>query len=178
MGRPRIHDVQEFDGVAYYKKPEGYYKSDWKKHGGKLLHQVVWEHHHNRRVPKGYCVHHLNGEKGDNRPENLCLLAASKHARQHAVKNLQEIPERMLHGIIAAQEAAKKWHGSPVGREWHSKHGKEIWRDREKKQFTCVVCGKQYWTYPQSRKRGFCSPACQQRMRRKEHSTSRKRKSS
>jgi len=172
MGRPRIHEVQEFLGIRYYQKPGGYYKSDWLKHGGKLMHRMVWEHTSGRPVPKGYCIHHLNGDRGDNRPENLCILAVSTHGQYHVRKNIKEIPEQMARGIRAAREAAKKWHGSAEGKDWHRDHGRESWKRQRKQKYACTVCGKDYWTYPQSRKRGFCSPACQQRMRRKEHPAS------
>jgi hypothetical protein len=33
-------------------------------------HRVVYEEH-NGKIPKGYCIDHKNGNKSDNRPENL-----------------------------------------------------------------------------------------------------------
>jgi len=30
-------------------------------------------------------VHHINGDRQDNRPENLMLLSDSEHSRHHAV---------------------------------------------------------------------------------------------
>jgi len=37
-------------------------------------------------IPKGSHVHHLNGDKADNRRENLTVLAASEHHRHHAAE--------------------------------------------------------------------------------------------
>jgi len=42
-------------------------------------HILVWEKTHNCPVPKGYVIHHLNGIKIDNRPENLSCLPKKKH---------------------------------------------------------------------------------------------------
>ena len=42
-------------------------------------HIIVWEKTHNQSVPKGYVIHHLNGIKTDNRPENLIAMKRSEH---------------------------------------------------------------------------------------------------
>jgi len=42
-------------------------------------HILVWEQTHNRQLPKGWRIHHLNGVKTDNRPENLIALPKAKH---------------------------------------------------------------------------------------------------
>ncbi len=38
-----------------------------------------------RPLIKGEVVHHLNGEQGDNRPQNLVVMKRSEHARIHAL---------------------------------------------------------------------------------------------
>lgn len=46
-------------------------------------HRLVWEQVNNKKLPKGWLVHHLNGIKTDNRPENLIAMSRSDHARRH-----------------------------------------------------------------------------------------------
>jgi hypothetical protein len=46
------------------------------------VHRVVWEEW-NGPVPKGHCVHHVNGDKYDNTLENLELLPTVEHHKLH-----------------------------------------------------------------------------------------------
>ena len=45
-------------------------------------HRLVWEEANGRKLPGGWVVHHLNGVKTDNRPENLAAMSRSGHQRR------------------------------------------------------------------------------------------------
>lgn len=48
-----------------------------------LEHIAVWEKFHNMPVPDGFIIHHINGIRDDNRPENLQLMSDAEHKKHH-----------------------------------------------------------------------------------------------
>ena len=55
-----------------------------------MEHILVWEQAHNQSLPDGWVIHHLNGIRDDNRPENLLALPYRKHHNGLVNKALQE----------------------------------------------------------------------------------------
>jgi hypothetical protein len=49
----------------------------------RYVHVRVMEKKMGRDVPRGLVVHHINGDKGDNRPANLVALSPGVHGRVH-----------------------------------------------------------------------------------------------
>lgn len=55
-----------------------------------MEHRLVMESHIGRYLEKGEVVHHINGDRKDNRLENLQLMTHSEHARLHLqIRNRQ-----------------------------------------------------------------------------------------
>lgn len=53
------------------------------EHRNKLLHIIICEYKYNRKLIKGEHVHHIDGNKLNNNPNNLIILSASEHAKIH-----------------------------------------------------------------------------------------------
>lgn len=48
-----------------------------------MEHIVVWERETGIPVPDNCCIHHLNGDKSDNRIQNLCMMQHAAHTVFH-----------------------------------------------------------------------------------------------
>ncbi len=69
-----------------------------------LEHLVVWMEHYGE-VPEGWHVHHINGDKSDNRIENLEAMPSKKHVN---FLRLQGEKMKSMEETIAKQQARIK----------------------------------------------------------------------
>jgi hypothetical protein len=143
---------QEYDGKVYWLCGSYYQRH------GKRLHRVVWAKTQGMPVPRGYDVHHIDGNRANNEPENLTLLTRAEHmSHHHKGRRKQFPPEALL--------AAAVWHRSDAGKAWHSEHGRaSALSPKLQKSFVCEHCGKCFVTKNMGHNR-FCSNACKTRWR-------------
>ena len=160
-------DTIEFNGIEFRRYPTSdnmadrrYYRpsSSHIEEGVKALHREVWKEH-NGEIPDGFHIHHIDGDPTNNDIENLECVTPEEHAARHPENNLS--PEDIRKGI----EAAKDWHKSPEGREWHSEHWEEsigkLFDDPKVKE--CEQCGDEFEYYTAAK---YCSNACKAKHRR------------
>ena len=76
--RKRNHAPQ---GV--YDAGRGYLRFTVGPHAGRQVHDVIMEEHIGRKLLPNECVHHINGDKRDNRIENLQLMTVGEHSSLH-----------------------------------------------------------------------------------------------
>lgn len=146
-----------FNGIKYSLMGSGkYYLSQSKSNKGrknpKGLHVAIWEFYNKKKISKGFCIHHKDGNVFNNDISNLECLSYSEHIktmRKPDKENQREHLNRIRH-------KASEWHKSKEGQEWHKIHNQKI----SKKQTTnCLKCGKEIIFAP-SQKRKYCSIEC------------------
>lgn len=97
------------------EKSVGYYRITTRKEGnhGKYLHCLIWEDFYGRSVPKGYVIHHLNGDKIDNRIQNLQCVESNTHKRFHNKGKIlsEETKEKI------SKNNARYWKGKTFSEE-------------------------------------------------------------
>jgi transposase-like protein len=76
-----------------------------RKDGYVSEHILVWERVNNKRLPDDWIIHHLNGIKDDNRPENLLAMPSKEHMRILPAKarRIRELEEKvkMLEKVLS-----------------------------------------------------------------------------
>jgi HNH endonuclease len=144
--------IQEFLGLRYYLCGK-YFQRE-----GVRLHVLVWTTANGRPPQSGYDIHHKDEDRANNQPWNLEEKQKSVHISEHFKGKSKDLTAQAL-------EAAKAWHGSEEGAEWHRKHY-EKFADRmhQRGEFTCAHCGQKFETEITGKNR-FCSNKCKTRWR-------------
>jgi hypothetical protein len=157
----QIVSTQTFDGKTY----KLYENERYFSRGTKRLHTDVWIYHKGE-IPKGYHVHHVDGDTKNNSIDNLNLIYSTLHMRYEAKKRFKNNPEFAKQFHAKGIEAAKEWHKSEEGREWHSQHGKNCWINKEYRTLNCQHCNKEYQTRHSGISK-FCHNNCKAKARTK-----------
>ena len=81
---------------------------------GELWHRLIWERFHQRKIPKGYHVHHIDGNPSNNCIMNLCILPAREHVRLHKKggKLSQEHKDKISKSMLGNEKSIKSHLGN------------------------------------------------------------------
>lgn len=149
--RGQVVYVVLYGGREFKRYPGGkhpnYFYHKFKKAGvyyTEILHRVIWEDTHGRKIPEGYDIHHKDWNPLNNDPENLQLLTKSEHNK--------------IHNSLARAMSEGKF--EPHG------YTKENWDERRavamerlsKQTRICQYCGAEFT--PTNTHQRFCSKKC------------------
>lgn len=130
----------EWAGVRWYLGEHGYWENSRTDATGleRMLHRAVWAAE-NGPIPKGFDVHHLDGDKRNWQLDNLLAISRRDHHALHPPRGFE------LWGPEKWAESGQRM------REW--------WRDRPMREATCRECGEGYTTKC-LRETHYCSRRC------------------
>lgn len=155
-------NYQEFNGIKFYQTKSNDYFRHIVGRTSILMHRYVWEFY-NGTLPTGYEVHHIDFNRANNDISNLQAVSKGEHRKIHTEALSESQREWRRNNLNTnARPKAIEWHKSEEGREWHSKHAKQIVKPDY--SFTCEQCGSNFISKnPHAR---FCSNACKAKYRR------------
>lgn len=84
---------QIYDGKKFSLRANGYYSLS--NEDRCLMHRYVWNKE-KYPIPEGYDIHHIDGDKSNNKIENLECLSKSEHTRKYSPHNNQYTKGRKL----------------------------------------------------------------------------------
>lgn len=165
-------DLATYNGYSFRRdKNTGYFLSS-KKIGKarKRLHVYIYETETGQTVKRGYHVHHKDGDKLNNDISNLEMIDKKAHEQYHVDHLTEERKKQMAETIVKyGVPAAREWHKTDAGHEWHVEHGKIVAANMPLRKYVCDYCGNVYYTkniYPAD-SNTFCSNKCKAAARRK-----------
>ena len=156
--------IQEYKGVRYSKC--GVYFQNSHKSGERRLHRVIYEDSYGK-IEDGHHIHHVDHNVANNHPSNLCMITGREHAKRHWDEKTDEEKAKFTDHIDKGVEAAKIWHGSEDGADWHKAHYESM-KDKLhiKTELECSTCGKKYEGLKREGDIRFCSNNCKAHHRR------------
>ena len=77
-------------------KPSGYVEITRGERKGQGLHRALMEMRLGRRLSSDEIVHHANGDRSDNRLDNLELMSRSEHTRHHVKSRPRDNRGRLI----------------------------------------------------------------------------------
>ena len=158
-------ETQVFNGIEFYRTSSNDYFRHFENGKVILMHRYVWEFY-NCKIPKGYHIHHIDGNKANNDISNLQLMKGVDHWKLHG-RLLTDAEREWRRNNIKEKAIPKaiEWHKSDKGKEWHKQQYQNTKDALHRTQtYVCLNCGKEFTGEHGSK---YCCNACKSAYRRK-----------
>ena len=165
---------QSFNGVTYRRNKRGWFQIPYS-----TIHRDVWEFHYGK-IPDGYDIHHIDGDKANNQIDNLMCVTRKEHRQLHAehadkkeficccLNCWNDFKAKSARARYCPECRKARQKAQAKARREAAKANKPPKEPKPPRLCTCVVCGKEFELKPtQSRNKGTktCSPECHQKLR-------------
>lgn len=117
-----------------------------------MEHIIVWEEATGVSVPKNCSIHHMNGDKSDNRIENLCMMEAVAHTRFHHVGAKRSDKTKQILSKKAKERFADE-RNHPSYKEVDIKRVQELIDNGMTVSSACKACGIGKTTFYEKRRK-------------------------
>lgn len=89
----------------------------------KINYRKIWEEYNNQKIPKGYHIHHIDGNRENNDPENLQCVSPEEHFMIHYLQgDSVALYGKFIQGAAeAGSKGGKKGKGGTKNRPEHAK---------------------------------------------------------
>ena len=163
----------EFNGKVYSRYPNSGRRSDrvyFKRSitGGTVwLHREIWQSAHGE-IPKGFHIHHKDGNPSNNSLDNLECISAEKHISGHSIEfhANADNKRRVRQHLEAIRPLTKAWHRSGEGLAKHREIGAQAYKHFKPQPKPCKQCGKSFLPKALGSRDLFCSGKCKAAWRR------------
>ena len=86
-------------------------------------------------------MHHINGDRGDNRPENLIAMTQREHMSKHQMEPAMQALQRDMKAHLNSDQAFTKKKSDSIKKSWtpqkhqqHSERMRQQWADPERRK--------------------------------------------
>ena len=162
-------ELVTYAGKTYRRYPnsnstsdQNYFRLSRSNNVPEYLHQRVYRDHYGEIQP-GFHVLHVDGNPGNNQPENLVCISVKDHVHAHWTPERRAKNKKHCDRI---RPLTKAWHASDEGRAWHSQIAVLAHKSFVPITKQCQHCGSDFQTRKAGHHDIFCSNACKSAWRR------------